>query len=308
MSLLRSPTGSGIEPIFGGSQPNLTEKTFTDTCSHVTFRNKRKGTDDSEIIKTELSELRKQMSDMMAMLTSTRVAESEAINKICQDVASIKNEVSNISSTIENIILENKNTKSQLTSLTTITENTEKRVKILEDDINQLRNKPLLSTHVPLSYEEIVSEFRERNLRTKNIIISGIPEQKTNSASERQEKEEKEVINITKLIYKECPKPEKIMRLGKYIPNRTRAVKVTFTSEETAKIIMRNKNSHKIDNIKIFSDQTPHQRRYMQSLIEELNKRTANGETNLIIKYIRGIPKIISAPGKQILSERTSKN
>lgn len=59
MSLLRSPSGYGINTKLGGSQPNLSQ---SETLTHtITFRNKRKATDDSEIVKDKLLELRNKL-------------------------------------------------------------------------------------------------------------------------------------------------------------------------------------------------------------------------------------------------------
>lgn len=110
MSVLRSPTGSDSGKRLGGSQPNLSEmQAEVEPSPHVTLRNKRKFTDDNDLIRNELSGLRQQMCEMMAVLTATRTDQAENINKLREDVTAIKSEVGNISSIIENIILEHKN-------------------------------------------------------------------------------------------------------------------------------------------------------------------------------------------------------
>lgn len=295
MSQTRSPTGSGIDTKLGGSQPNLSE-IHTESSPRITFRNKRKQTDDNDLIKTELSELRKQMSEMLSVLTASKNDQAQNINKLCQDVTAIKDEVGNISSTIENIITENANLKSKLTNLTTVTENTGKKVMLLEADIKNLKSMSALPhVQMPATYEEIVSEIQERKIRAKNIVVAGIPEPKNKSAKERQEYDKAEILKITNLVYDDCPEPEKIMRLGKYKAEFTRTIKVSFSSEEIAKAILRNRNKLGVEKIKLYSDQTPNQQKYIQTLKKELQKRTANGEVNLSIKYIKGIPKIISA-------------
>lgn len=88
------------------------------------------------------------------------------------------------------------------------------------------------------------------------------------------------------------------MRIGKYKPDVNRSIKVTFESEETTKLIFRNKNKLTDTDVKIFPDQTPYQQTYFKKLKEELNRRTANGEGNLKIKYIKGVPQIISTSTK----------
>lgn len=126
--------------------------------------------------------------------------------------------------------------------------------------------------------------------------------------TQRYEEEKIEIMKILKSIYNDCPQPEKIIRLGKFAADRTRAIKVCFASEEMAKAILRNKNCLKNHYIKIFSDQTPHQRKHLQNLVKELDKRTADGEPNLIIKYIKGIPKIITSSEKTAPSVTNTKN
>lgn len=76
---------------------------------------------------------------------------------------------------------------------------------------------------------------------------------------------------------------------------KTRPLKVYFESQATAKAKLRNKNNMKRSDIKIYSDQTPHQEKEMKLLREELQKRTESGEKNLIIK-VKGTPKIIKQP------------
>lgn len=310
MSSVRSPNGGGINTRLGGSRSNLSEKQQSDTGANITFRNKQKTTDDRETIKNELSEIRKQMSEMMAILTSTRNDQTDSINKLCQDVTSIKNEVSNISHTIETIIMENNSLKCKLASMTTITENTKKKVELLEADFNNLkRTSPGASSReAPITYDDFLSEFHDRNMRKNNIIVVGLPESKTKSTTERYEEEKVEIEKILKSIYSDCPQPGKIIRLGKFSADRTRAIKVCFASEEVAKAILRNKNCLKDDHVKIFSDQTPHQRKHMQNLVRELDKRTADGELNLIIKYIKGIPKIVTSSEKKAPSITNTKN
>lgn len=300
MNVLRSPTGSDSGRSLSGSQPNLSEvQSDSEPCTKITLRTKRKYTDDNDLIRNELAGLRKQMSEMMALLKSTRSDQAENINKLRQDVTAIKTEVSNISNTIENIILENTNLKSKLTSLSSATEITEKKVKLLEADVKNLKSTSpnTYSSQKPMieRYEDIVNEIHERNLRSKNLIIVGIPESTAKTSIARRESEKEEISKITKQIYNDCPSPEKIIRLGKYIPERTRPIKICFKSEETAKLLLRNKNAAVLDNIKIYSDQTQNQRKYMQNLKDELHKRTAEGEAHLQIKYIKGIPKIITS-------------
>lgn len=50
------------------------------------------------------------------------------------------------------------------------------------------------------------------------------------------------------------------------------------------------------------------QQKYIQTLKDELQRRTASGEVNLSIRYIKGIPKIISTDEHPPTQAQTSKN
>lgn len=211
MSLLRSPTGSGIDARLGGSQPNLSELSSETTLRYITHRNKRKTPDDDDLIRTELFELRKQMSEMMGVLKSINSDQAENINTLRKDVGAIKDELGNISNTIESIITENKNLKQKITTLISITENTEKKVNLLEADVNNLKSaSPLASAQAPETCEEVISEIQERNARAKNIVVVGIPESKASMADERQEYDKTEILKVIKAMHKDYPQPNKI--------------------------------------------------------------------------------------------------
>ncbi|KAL0880344.1 hypothetical protein ABMA27_002789 [Loxostege sticticalis] len=282
MNVQRSPTGCGSSVRLSGSQPNLSEMNPNlETLSNITHRNKRKEPDDDAWIRDEFSDIKKQISELMAALQFSTSSQAKNISKLSEDITTIKNHVNNIGSTIENIILDQNNIKTKLNNLDTTTVNIEKKIKLLESDINKFNEGSPLQPALQIStnYEDIVNEVNERNVRSKNIVIVGIPE--PDVATDRHTYNKNEVLKITKTIYADCPEPLKII--------------LCFSSEEPVKAILRNKSSAKFDPIKIFSDQTPYQRMHMQNLKEELVRRTANGETNLKIKYIKGTPKIITA-------------
>ncbi|CAG5022717.1 unnamed protein product [Parnassius apollo] len=94
---IRSPTRSGTAAGLSGSQPNLsTGESATDVSTVPnTFRSKRKYTGDQDI-KEELREIRKGMAEMMQVLTSINANQTEAINRISEDVSSLKEHVKDL--------------------------------------------------------------------------------------------------------------------------------------------------------------------------------------------------------------------
>lgn len=303
MSIQRTPPGYGIDSKHGGSQPNLSDAYFENEpgTSQITMRNKRKHDDDTTTIKKELSDLKKQMAEMMALLTVSSKSQKENIDKLCQNVATIKDDMQSFRKTIDHIINEQENIKLNVEDLKTATSNIDQRIEALNLEINSLQNqqKPTTSSLTTTNCEELMTELTERNLRARNIIIIGIPESTSNVTSERLEYDKREASNITKAIEESCPEPDRTIRLGKYKAGVSRPLKVCFQAETTAKNILKNKNAVNLDNIKIYSDQTVRQRKYLEHLKEELKARIAKGESDLLIRYVKDTPKIVKSDEKK---------
>lgn len=90
-------------------------------------------------------------------------------------------------------------------------------------------------------------------------------------------------------------------RLGKYDPSRPkpRPIKVKLSSEELLYSCLKNgkklKSHTDFSQIIISNDRTPLQQEEYRSRRAELQQRINNGETDIKIKYIKGIPKIVSS-------------
>lgn len=119
-----------------------------------------------------------------------------------------------------------------------------------------------------------------------------VPETNNKNYHSRQTYDIEEIMKLTASIIENCPIPIKSKRLGKYVPGKNRQLKVFFSNSKKSKLLLRNKTKLQ-ESIKFYSDQTPAQNKYLQSVMEELNKRLENGEKDLIIKYFKGIPQIV---------------
>lgn len=297
---IRSPTGSDLSGRRCDSQPDLTksgESTEPSNIQKITFRNKRKHPEENEnilVIKEEVNEIKNQMTQMMALLVSLGDSQKDFMNKISQDVTSMKDEISNIRSTTNNIIKDQNKIKSDMSTLLDKFPGTEKKLATLEAEIKLLKVKSNTSTEISLT-ETIVEEITERDKRGKNLIITGLPEPVSAHKEERSEIDKREILKILNQACADCPEPATIYRLGKYSPTKKRVIKVSFASQKTCINILRNRNSITYSNIKIYSDQTPQQREFLRKLTEELKIRLESGEKDLIIKYVKGVPKITNA-------------
>lgn len=315
MSVQRSPTRSGPIVSRSDSFPNLTKKSnpsdSSDT-SQITFRNKRKLSNESEQLydlrkdftemRTQMTAMQSQMTEMMAYLTSTNATQSDNFTKISEDMSVIKEQLKDIKSTTEYLTEEQNKLKTDLLSIQKSNITLQNRIEKLESSIREYdHNTSSTETGTKMeTCENIITELNERSFRSRNLLISGIPEATSTDQMDRQIEDKNSSWKILRNINPDCPEPIKVFRVGKRHPDKIRPVKVCFGTQEPAIYILRNKSKLKNYDNKIFSDQTPKQQAYMKCLKEELEARSKRGETNLIIKYVKGIPKIISQQSKNL--------
>lgn len=303
---MRPTTRSAMNMERSGSQPNLSslspQSKLSSEMPSVTLRNKRKYCFDKDS-NDQLSDIQTKMAEMMTLLSTSINEQKESSAKIKNDIASIRDEMSEIKhsickteQTLKTITTEHEKMKTDIQNITSAAQSMETKIATIESDVLNLKTsstEPMRMT-TEASFD-MLAEITDQTLRKKNIILTGMPEPQSADYKQRQKQDKDEVLKITKAIIKDCEEPTKVVRIGKYKPNVNRAVKVCFESEQTVKIILRNRNKFKDDAITIFPDQTPLQQARFKNLKDQLKHRTENGETNLRIKYINGIPRIISS-------------
>lgn len=149
-------------------------------------------------------------------------------------------------------------------------------------------------------FNEIVQEVTERQKRTRNIIIYGIKENSNGDMATRKKHDTDCVKNVVNFVSTDVSTQDlNPIRLGKYLPDshKPRPIRITFDNEQTVNTIIRNAKQLKgseFRNISISFDRTPKQIEYYKTLKKQLDERISNGEANLRIKNINGVPKITS--------------
>lgn len=161
------------------------------------------------------------------------------------------------------------------------------------DSIKKIQHQPTGN-----SVESVISELEERQKRSVNVIMFGIPETTLDDATidERKQHDTSEVDKALSTL-PDPATPVMLVRLGKLDPAVTgpRPLKVVMQNREAAINIL--KNSKKLGTgISAKNDLTPYQREYLKNLRLELEARTEKGEKDLTIKYIGGRPTIITKP------------
>lgn len=170
----------------------------------------------------------------------------------------------------------------QLVDLGTRTAVLENRVTILENRVSTISK----STN---SDETVISEVIDRQARSRNIIIFNLPE--PIGINENDTSLIKSLLDdITPDIV-----PVTLSRLGQK-SIKPRPIKVILHEPSDVFIILKNKHklrtSPTYGSIRITPDRTTMQRNQIRDIIGKLEERKAAGESNLTMKFIKGIPTI----------------
>lgn len=279
-----------------GSAPNLSTLNDEDLQANITSRKRKERTEETDYKKDFLNF----RMEMMNFLTNFGKTQTENLNQIKEQISDIKSEIKTIKLTTENFSQQLGHTNTEIANIKAKTIATEDKIKNIETEISQIKNEHTKCSALksPVEcHENLILELKDRCDREKNIVIVGISETNDKNWKSRQHHDNQEVMKLITMLFEDCPNPIKSQRLGKYVQNKNRPVKVYFENSETPKYLLKNR-SKLPENMQIFSDQTPKQKQYLESLKAELIMRTQDGEKNLTIKYVKGTPTIVAVNPK----------
>lgn len=313
MSVQRSPPGLGTSGSGGGSQPNLSSLAQDDGPSRgdifITQRKRKQPDTDSEY-KEELNSFK---TEIMSFFKEFAKSQKDNTSQIIQDLSEIKEEIKSLKTTTNTLSQKFHSLSKEVSTLKNESSATNYKIETLEKEIMQLKNydsnkgqnntneygqSQLQSQKSPVAYnQDLLLEFQDRVERLKNIILEGIPEINEADRAARQQHDLEKTMDKLKSIYIDCPTPIKVIRLGKYKPAEQangRLIKVCFSTSDPVRTLLRNR-SKLSDSVRLFSDQTPSQKAYLKQLKTELDNRKQAGESDLVIKYVKDVPKIVKS-------------
>lgn len=304
MSVQRSPTKKNPE-VKGGSLTDLSKMQLENIN---TAQRKRKQPENDCDCQVEIQELRHEISHITKLLETLIDKQDVTLENMKQNLTEIKDQICDIKQATTSLTAEQNDIRSELSKLNTQQNVSETKMQHIESNFEQITNKLTVAegklqsldallqknptTKLDSTNEEFFWEIQERNNRMKNLIIFGVPEYSQADIKLRHQHDQQEVAKILDSLIDNCPKPFKIIRIGKYNKDKNRHIKICFTESETPRLLLSNKTKLK-NTFKIFTDQTPMQQKLFRETKMELNRRLSAGETNLIIKYVKGIPKVI---------------
>lgn len=174
-----------------------------------------------------------------------------------------------------------------------------RKISVLEDEIKSLKDEVKLlksNSGSVLNAESLYNEIHERSRKSKNVLIHNLQECNHSDHKKRIAHDVEKAAEIINLLEVNTAADMKVYRLGRP-GNKPRPLKVTLCSEENVLTCLRNKRkiatSH--PNIRISADLTVMQRDHIKQLHKELDDRKSKGETNISIRYINGIPRIMNS-------------
>lgn len=170
------------------------------------------------------------------------------------------------------------------------------KINVLEEENQKLRHI-INQNNEGREYDmNILSEeIMEREKRSANIILFNVPESNSN--------DNLQVKKIINSIDNSVTEPKNMFRLGKQQGTKPRPIKLLFSNKKEVYLLLKNssklKSIQEFKNVFIKSDRTPMQVDFENKVREELAKKKEAGVKNIRIKYIRGIPKIVSTISRQ---------
>lgn len=133
---------------------------------------------------------------------------------------------------------------------------------------------------------DVFHEMTERQKRSNNLMVFNLPEINEQDDLERANSLISNLIGAPIVI-------ASASRIGKRNKNGHRSLRLTLQSPYVVHQVLRSKK--KLDRsqmIYLEADLTSDQRTELNNLKNELKLRQRNGEKNLFLKYINGIPKL----------------
>lgn len=156
-----------------------------------------------------------------------------------------------------------------------------------KEDLNNLKLDTL--KYVDKKIAEQIDEYREREMRKTNIIISNMPESKEQQVEQKIREDMRIFQEIIAEIGLRNIKAQKIIRLGESKDKPRLAKVVLSTPSERKEVLaaakkMRETKKEELKDIFINPDLSKLAREEGKKLRAELARRKGNGETNIAIR------------------------
>lgn len=218
-----------------------------------------------------------------------------SVNEIKESV----NDLRDVPSKIDRLQTELSSISNKLSSLEARVSSAEGHLNDLGVRVAAVEGKATTSNSSP---EETIAEFNDRSRRANNLMVYNFPENSSRTAEARMENDSAGFLKLLTYFAPDLPSDFKCHRVGRPQKDKARPLKVIFSSPEHPKLLLNNlvkddlsKVCPSFSEVALSRDRTDRERQYLKQLRQELESRIKEGEDNLTIKYINGVPSIVKS-------------
>lgn len=211
----------------------------------------------------------------------TTRAKSRAIKVVCNKCSSNIDRFADITPIIEDLKKE-------------FTKSLEEMKRQFDEKLASLKTNSETFDSAKLT-ESVIQEVMERQSRAKNVIIFNLPESSNVNREDKIADDSKTAKVLLSVVPDIDTSNIKITRLGR-VGNNPRPLKIILEDSTQALQVLKSKAViiNRNNNIKISDDKTPSQREYLNNVRLALKRRIDAGEQDLTIRYIKGVPTIVT--------------
>jgi len=278
---------------------------FCDECDDSW---KKTGSVDFMQLVTRLMEKLERIEDKLGSEVGALGRQLEGVEeKVDMVMSTVNNQIKGLASKVEGkvdslektVITHGKVDEAQLINRMTKHDDTvHKRLEDKVDDMmkvigtQQFDAAKLFEGAIKIQTEEVREEEEEMRKRKVNVIVHGLGEPKGATVNDRENEDKEATEELLHVISCDTVSVRQVTRLGAPpsadLAAKPRPLRITFESEHSRDYVLKNaKNLRGKEGawrrVFLHQDLTPKQREARKKLVQEMQERKNNGETNLII-------------------------
>jgi len=223
------------------------------------------------------------LADIMKKLNTMEISQNNKYKSINDKLISYESKTNTINNTLDRLLSSINNLKEENATLKNEINSLHSKITILESSSN---------VNSILSTEEIIYETQNRLVKSKNIIafnILELPNESDNTS-----------LSVAKGLLSDLALDIDVIQAKRFGNARSggRPLLLKFNNANEPRILLRHKSKlrslEKWKNVWVNADLTQQQQIQMKSLRNILRQKRADGDVTSIIKYVNGVPKIVS--------------
>lgn len=175
----------------------------------------------------------------------------------------------------------------------------EEQIKSLKEEIEVIKQQNLQTvgaTDISANMDSVIHEMQSRADRANNLVVYGVPESNSRSLQQKINDDNAALLPLLNDIELAQDDIVKVLRVGKVSEGKTRPIKLITKNPRLVKNAVARRKWITNNDIKISFDKTKLQQDQFRATLADLRSREEKGESDLIIKFVNGVPTISKKP------------